>query len=79
MDMATAISLDGSPDVAPFPGCFTVCLECGTVAVFGETLQLRFPNKLDCRNLIETPGILRGLEQIAAARKVILHLRAARN
>jgi len=29
----------------PEPGDFSICIECGTIMVFGDDLQLRAPNK----------------------------------
>jgi hypothetical protein len=51
-------------DVAPQAGDFTVCIQCGTILEFSETLQLKRLSKHAKQRIAETPKLATELARV---------------
>jgi hypothetical protein len=63
LDAAT----DAVGDNRPSPGDATICMYCGTIAVFADDMTLREPNREEARDLAGDPRVLR----VQRARKLM--------
>ena len=53
-------------DYTPTPGCYSICLNCRKVSVFGDDMQTRKPTDEEAEAILQHGGVTRVQMAIAA-------------